>query len=158
MPITQERDQVERMYEVATDDELAVLDALAERAGLRWTCTGAPEHPHPWTNDKDEPCGRCGRTEQQARRVHEHDHPPAGELDTETARLALSSYLAVEQLRAEDGWELRRFAAKTRQGRAVFAFGLTCVRAATDDRCGVGDRVSGVIDGRFVELEEITRA
>jgi hypothetical protein len=66
MTLVLDRDQVAQMYEVAKDDELAILNTLAERAGLRWTCQPKPEHDHPWTNYPDEACGRCERSQQEA--------------------------------------------------------------------------------------------
>jgi hypothetical protein len=61
-----ETGELDRMYQVAADDEVAVLDALAERAGLRWTCRDSPEHRFPWTNHAGEPCEQCGRSETEA--------------------------------------------------------------------------------------------
>jgi len=75
MTLNVERDQVAQMYGVAKDDELAVLDDLAERAGLRWTCQPKPEHNHPWTNHPDEACGRCERTQAEARQHDEQADP-----------------------------------------------------------------------------------
>ena len=55
-----------RLYGVATDYEMAVLDELCERAGIRWTCSGSSEtHNHPWTNPEGEPCELCGRTKEE---------------------------------------------------------------------------------------------
>ena len=47
-----------RMYDVASDNESAMLDDLALRAGIRWQC---PE-PCRWMNrEEDRQCGGCGR-------------------------------------------------------------------------------------------------
>lgn len=53
-------DALERMYEVANHYEASVLDELQERAGITWTCR---TDDHTWTNQKGEPCERCGRSE-----------------------------------------------------------------------------------------------
>lgn len=79
MTLHSERDQVAQMYDVAEDDELAPLDALAERAGLRWTCQPKPEHPHAWTNHAGEACEQCERTQQEARDYDEQTDVQADE-------------------------------------------------------------------------------
>ena len=53
-----DRDELGRLYDVATDDEADTLDALRERAGLIWAC---PSEPCQWRNQEYEStCGQCG--------------------------------------------------------------------------------------------------
>lgn len=156
MPISAdqiEHDQLDRMYQVATDAELPTIDELAERAGLRWTCPGAPEHPHPWTNHEGEPCELCGRSQQQTRRLEAHHHRHHGSIDRDSAQAALADYRDARQLRNRDGFRLARFSPRTRLGRPVFVFGLVCNQADDGGRYRVGDRLSGYIDERFVEID-----
>ena len=47
-----------RLSEVADDNELVVLEELAHKAGMLWTCQACPAG---WTNtDEDEACTQCG--------------------------------------------------------------------------------------------------
>lgn len=58
---------LQRMYDVASDDEAATLDELQERAGLTWRCalpstTGRPGWTCGWINvAEDDSCDNCGR-------------------------------------------------------------------------------------------------
>jgi hypothetical protein len=52
---------IERLYEIADDNEVAVLDRLRDRAGLTWECRDSEGRAH-WTNGEDETvCGECGK-------------------------------------------------------------------------------------------------
>lgn len=50
--------EVDRLYAVANEAEISVLDALRERAGILWTCTN---HEVPRCNYAPFPCGYCGK-------------------------------------------------------------------------------------------------
>lgn len=49
--------ELDRMFEAADDYELAVVEAVAQKAGLVWICP-----VEPWTNRAGERCGKCSRT------------------------------------------------------------------------------------------------
>lgn len=49
---------IDRLFEVATDHERAVLQDLSRRAGLTWDCHGDGEDPH-WTNVAESTCELC---------------------------------------------------------------------------------------------------
>ena len=54
-------DILARMLAVASDGEAAMLDDLAERAGVVWNCRDDEGSSH-WTNrDTDAACCRCGK-------------------------------------------------------------------------------------------------
>lgn len=55
-------DRLDKLYEIADDYEVAVLDELAHRARLVWTCR---RHDVPWTNQVGEPCEQCGKREDE---------------------------------------------------------------------------------------------
>jgi hypothetical protein len=158
MTIAVERDQVAQMYEIAHDHELGVLDELAQRAGLRWTCQPKPEHPHEWSNHPDEPCGRCGRTKTEAAVLDAPSGAAMSGLATaaHSASVALTEYRVGEKMRFSDGWMLKHFEAELRDRRAVFGFVLEAWRSAEDQSFDHGDEVLGhIVDGE-VTVEQHT--
>ena len=55
--------QLARLIEACTDQEIETLDAIAERAGLIWTCNAerADTYPCGWRNiETARKCGQCG--------------------------------------------------------------------------------------------------
>lgn len=55
---------LEKLYACARGDELAVLDALTERAGLMWPCNNCTGWRNPTSSDR---CGSCGQPKAPAR-------------------------------------------------------------------------------------------
>lgn len=47
--------EMERIWNVADDYEMSIIEGLRRRAGLTWEC------PDCWTNEEDDQvCGQCG--------------------------------------------------------------------------------------------------
>lgn len=65
----EDRDDIGRLYDVASDTETWMLDNLRERAGFIWVCTGrrGKEHP-PWNTQAGEACGQCGKVQSRRRK------------------------------------------------------------------------------------------
>ena len=54
-------EMMRRLWDVADDYEMGVLDALRDKARITWTCPVKP-----WTNYVGATCEECGLTEAEA--------------------------------------------------------------------------------------------
>lgn len=61
MPYLTTASQLAQLYDVARDDEVTVLDDLARRAGLIWTCPACR-----WNNEEGNvECLDCGEAQRE---------------------------------------------------------------------------------------------